>query len=257
MGCAINAGTAQQAPRRLLGTRVDIVGEVNRDDRRRCHRTHGPIRRERRRRPKREVWLQALRQLGGARSDRHRGPKQTQQALHNFLGVPGPLCRTTTAHRRRMRCGDLLASSDRRGRSECDRLRGLIARSSPIATKERAISVQLHSALATASFFAMAAAGIEAGFRVWRNTPPGVWASRLQTLLLLALIITAAGGLGLFVGGARPAEVLHFLYALLAVGAVPLANSFAGGRPPRQRALATLVGTLVGLVLIVRLFATG
>lgn len=103
----------------------------------------------------------------------------------------------------------------------------------------------------------MAAAGIEAGFRVCRNTPPGTWASRLQTLLLLALVITAAAGLGLLVGGARPAEALHLLYALLAVGAVPLANSFAVYRPPLQRALATLVGALVGLVLIARLFATG
>jgi hypothetical protein len=76
-------------------------------------------------------------------------------------------------------------------------------------------------------------------------------------LLTLVLVVTAAGGLGLLVGGARPRELLHFGYGVIAIGAVPVADSLTRQAGPRPRAIATLTGALVSLVVILRLFGTG
>ena len=103
----------------------------------------------------------------------------------------------------------------------------------------------------------MALAGLEAGWRATRGSAPGLAASRLDSLVLLLLGLTIAAGLGLLVGGARPRELLHFVYAVVAIGAMPIAASFTGSWQPRSRAIAALVAALIALVVIVRLFATG
>lgn len=74
---------------------------------------------------------------------------------------------------------------------------------------------------------------------------------------MLALVVTVAGGLGLLVGGARPQEILHFVYAIVALGALAVADSISRRAGPRARAIATLVGALVALAVIARLFQTG
>jgi hypothetical protein len=99
--------------------------------------------------------------------------------------------------------------------------------------------------------------GIEAAWRLRGGSAAGPAASRLDGSLLLVLVATAAGGLGLLVGGARPREMLHFVYAVLAIGVVPVATSVSARWGPRRRAMVTLLGALVGLVVILRLFATG
>jgi len=71
------------------------------------------------------------------------------------------------------------------------------------------------------------------------------------------VIIAAAGGLGLLLGGSGPRESLHFVYALLAAAALPVADSLARNAKPRRRAIVTAVAALVALVLIARLFQTG
>jgi hypothetical protein len=76
-------------------------------------------------------------------------------------------------------------------------------------------------------------------------------------VLTLVLVVAAAGGLGLLAGGARPRELLHFVYAVIAIGAVPVADSLTRQADPRPRAIATLIGALVSLVVILRLFGTG
>lgn len=99
--------------------------------------------------------------------------------------------------------------------------------------------------------------GLEAGWRAVRRSPPGPSVARLEQLLTLVLVVTVAGGLGLLAGGARPRELLHFVYAVVAVGAVPVAGSLSRQGDPRRRGIATLVGALVALVVILRLFGTG
>ncbi len=75
--------------------------------------------------------------------------------------------------------------------------------------------------------------------------------------MLLIVGLSAAAGLGMLVGGARPAELLHFVYAVLAFGALPVAASVSATWQPRRRAAATVVASLIALVVIIRLFATG
>ena len=70
-----------------------------------------------------------------------------------------------------------------------------------------------------AAAFLVALAGLEAGWRVRRGSAPGLAASRLDSVALLLLGLTIAAGLGLLVGGARPKELLHFVYAVVAIGA--------------------------------------
>lgn len=90
-----------------------------------------------------------------------------------------------------------------------------------------------------------------------RSTPPGTAAERFGQICLIALVVTVAGGLGLLAGGGRPREILHFVYAIVALGAVPVADSMARRAGPRQRGIASLIGALVALVVVARLFQTG
>ena len=115
----------------------------------------------------------------------------------------------------------------------------------------------LHLFLALASAAVMSLAGLEASVRAVQKRKPGRLAARIFESVLLLLGVTAASGLGMFLGGAHPHEQLHFLYALLAFAAVPVAGALAGSARPRGRALVTGAGALIGLVLIVRLFMTG
>jgi hypothetical protein len=115
----------------------------------------------------------------------------------------------------------------------------------------------LHRLLATASVAPVLFAGLEGAVRAWRGTPPGVLASRLAALVLVSLGMTSAGGLGLLLSGARPTELLHLVYAVLAFGAVPVAASLSGQMEPRRRGAVTFLGALVALAVIARLFATG
>ncbi len=103
----------------------------------------------------------------------------------------------------------------------------------------------------------VALVGIAAAWRVRRPSPAGVGAGRLEGLALLAIGLTIAGGLGLLLGGARPREPLHFLYAVIAIGALPIATSLSTRWEPRRAAIAVLLGALLALVAILRSFATG
>lgn len=115
----------------------------------------------------------------------------------------------------------------------------------------------LHDLLALLTLLTMALAVVEGAVRTVTGLLPGRWASRLSDALLIMVGVTAAGGLALLAGGHRPADSLHFLYAILAFGAVPVADQIAARTPPRRRAVARLIGAVVGFGVILRLFATG
>ena len=99
--------------------------------------------------------------------------------------------------------------------------------------------------------------GAEAGWRAWRRSPPGAWADQLEGLLLVVLGVAIAGGLGLLAGGARPREPLHFVYAVIVIGALPIAGMLSRQASPRARGLSSLAGAIVALIVVARLFGTG
>lgn len=103
----------------------------------------------------------------------------------------------------------------------------------------------------------MATVAVEAAVRAWRQSSPPPWVIQLGRVALVLVVVTSAGGLGILLAGGGPHEPLHFLYATLAMGALPVSDSFARRSSPRRRALVTLVGAVVVFVLIARLFQTG
>jgi len=119
------------------------------------------------------------------------------------------------------------------------------------------IVAQLHQLLAITSALVATVVGLEAAWRAVHRSQPGLHVAQIEGLLTVVLVVTAAGGLGLLAGGARPRELLHFVYGVIAIGAIPVADSMTRRADPRPRAIATLIGALVSLVVIVRLFGTG
>jgi hypothetical protein len=119
------------------------------------------------------------------------------------------------------------------------------------------MAAELHLWLAIASGLLVLLVGLEAAFRAVRRAPPGAAATRLERLLLLAIGVTAAGGLGILAGGGSPRELLHFVYGVFAFGTLPVLARAAARWEPRRRGLAALLAAVVTLVAILRLAATG
>jgi hypothetical protein len=74
---------------------------------------------------------------------------------------------------------------------------------------------------------------------------------------MLAIIVTMAGGLGLLVGGARPTDALHFVYAIVILSIGPLAVSLTRAMSLRWQGLVATATAVIALALLVRLFQTG
>jgi hypothetical protein len=115
----------------------------------------------------------------------------------------------------------------------------------------------LHLTLAWTSALAVFGVAVEAGVRTVRGQGPGRIAEIGLGLSLVLVAMTAAAGLAMLVRSERPNESLHFLYAIVAFGLVPVADSIAADASPRRRALARLAGAVIALGIIARLFATG
>jgi hypothetical protein len=111
--------------------------------------------------------------------------------------------------------------------------------------------------MAYATVAVLLGVGAEGAWRGVRDLAAGPMSGRLSGLLLVAFGVTSAGGLGILAGGGRPGEVLHFVYAALALGAVPVAASVARGAEARLQGFATLAGALVAMLVVARLFQTG
>lgn len=80
---------------------------------------------------------------------------------------------------------------------------------------------------------------------------------RFQAGVVALLVVAAASGLLMLMTGARPADILHLLYAALAVGLIPLARSFLGALRGRRAGVLMIVAFAVLGAIVYRLFATG
>jgi hypothetical protein len=115
----------------------------------------------------------------------------------------------------------------------------------------------LHILLTLATIGAMVVVTGEAVVRLARGRPPGRLASVGLVVVLVLVAMAAAGGLALLVGGHRPREWWHAMYAGFAFAMIPLADSVALRAGARWKALARLIGALLALEVLVRLFQTG
>ena len=111
--------------------------------------------------------------------------------------------------------------------------------------------------MATTSAIVVSVIGVEGAWRAVRRSPAGLWAGRLEAALVVMVAVTIAGGLGILIGGRRPAEALHFFYGLLALSVVPIADSLSRQATPRTHGIVTLAAAVITLVVIARLFQTG
>jgi hypothetical protein len=116
---------------------------------------------------------------------------------------------------------------------------------------------QLHLLLAWASVVVVIALVARAAWRALRGQPVGPAGDQLESVVLIVVLITIAGGLGLFVSGPGPKEGLHFLYGALAFGILPVARSISQRWDARRQSITIAIAALVVLVVLVRLFSTG
>ena len=73
--------------------------------------------------------------------------------------------------------------------------------------------------------------------------PPGTILIGGLVWVVIGLALAGVLGLIVLVGSGPPDDLLHIVYGVLAVSALPLAAAIAAGRSDRQRATITVVGT--------------
>lgn len=116
----------------------------------------------------------------------------------------------------------------------------------------------LHLLLASLTLLAVLAATADGAVRTVTGRPPAITAQRTRTLALTGTAVTSAAGLALLLTGHRPNEWLHLLYAVLALGLIPVADNLVQDRGTnRTKALTRLIAGLTTLVILIRLLATG
>lgn len=115
-----------------------------------------------------------------------------------------------------------------------------------------------HVLLAILTTVAIVAATLEGATRIIRNRPAGNAAWRTLVAVLISAGVTALAGIALLISGEHPKEWLHLLYAALAFGLIPFAdNASISISNNRTRGLYRVVGGLVCLIVLTRLFVTG
>jgi hypothetical protein len=114
---------------------------------------------------------------------------------------------------------------------------------------------QLHAVGASIVLGAVLVTGLLAIFAALQGGSP--WTDRLHGGLTVVIGLQVAGGVTLYVSGARPNESLHLLYGLAVMAILPLASTFAAEGPPRPRAWLLVASCAILLALAWRLASTG
>lgn len=104
---------------------------------------------------------------------------------------------------------------------------------------------------------AITVAGIGWSLLVVAGRAGGPAFERFQAALVSVLVVCAASGLVLLAAGARPADGLHLLYAIVAIALIPLARSFIGRANARVAGALLFAAFVVLGAVIYRLFTTG
>ncbi|MFV2062781.1 MAG: hypothetical protein ACC726_04615 [Chloroflexota bacterium] len=115
----------------------------------------------------------------------------------------------------------------------------------------------LHNVLAYAAVLAVLVGIVWAAFLAISHKAGGPAFVRFQAISTVAFIVAAASGAVLLLLGRSPAEGLHFLYAAVAIGTIPLARSFLVRSGGRREAVPLLLAFLVLAAITFRLFSSG
>lgn len=115
----------------------------------------------------------------------------------------------------------------------------------------------IHLTLAYAAVaFVIAGVGWSVVLTLRRETGgPGF--EQFQAAVVALVVIGAVSGLVMLPAGQRPADGLHLVYAVIAIGLIPLARSFLGRASGRRAALLLVAAFVVLGVVAYRLFTTG
>jgi hypothetical protein len=114
----------------------------------------------------------------------------------------------------------------------------------------------IHIVLALLAVALFALVGVAAVVSIVRKAPDPA-AAPLDALVLVVIAMNAVVGVGFVIGGRGPRELLHYLYAFVAFAALPVADFVALRWDDRSRAYARIAGAAVGIVVVIRSFATG
>lgn len=98
-------------------------------------------------------------------------------------------------------------------------------------------------------------AGLAAAAAVRNRFPaPLEW---LRLAALVVLVAQASIGLALAVRGGGPSELLHWIYGAVVVGVLLVPGAIEATTAPGRRSWALAAGSIVGAVLVWRLWASG
>ena len=114
----------------------------------------------------------------------------------------------------------------------------------------------VHHAIAAVVAVLAVAIGMLAGIGAVRGRLALTWIDRAILVLELVVLLGIATGLLRFLATGGPSDGLHALYAIVAVGALPIARLWRGLGPPPS-GVYLLIGALVVLGVTVRLVQTG
>ncbi|HEX5240947.1 MAG TPA: hypothetical protein VFW20_08120 [Candidatus Limnocylindrales bacterium] len=112
-----------------------------------------------------------------------------------------------------------------------------------------------HAIAAVVAGLALVVAAL-AAFGLWRGRLALAWIDRAILGLELVILLGIATGLARFLQTGGPADGLHPLYAIVALGALPVARFWRGIGPPPSAVWLLIAGLVVAGV-TVRLVQTG
>jgi hypothetical protein len=118
------------------------------------------------------------------------------------------------------------------------------------------VIIELHRTLALIALAIGAGIGLLAALGALGGRPRRLAVDRAVLAALSVIALAVVSGLGMLLGGQRPHDLLHLLYAAAALLALPIAR-FGGGVAARHRGPAVAIGGLLVVLLVVRLYQTG
>lgn len=92
---------------------------------------------------------------------------------------------------------------------------------------------------------------------VTRRSSGTLYLGNLVWLFGAIAIAAVLGGASVITAGELPADVLHILYGVLALGVLPGVAIISSGRDARARSIVAAIGAIVLVVLLARLLQTG